>query len=44
MSPITAVPGSASKDYKSESTLARLLGSGTVFNPFFQRQEINLTL
>jgi hypothetical protein len=30
MSPIAAVPavGSASKDYKRESTLARLLGSG----------------
>jgi hypothetical protein len=29
MSPIAALaPGSASKDYKRESTLARLLGSG----------------
>ncbi|KAH7370629.1 mitochondrial carrier domain-containing protein [Rhexocercosporidium sp. MPI-PUGE-AT-0058] len=29
MSPITAGPGSASKDFKRESTMARLLGSGS---------------
>lgn len=32
MSPIAAaaIPGSAAKDYKQESTVARLLGSGTI--------------
>jgi len=29
MYPIAAGPGSATKDYKKESTLARLLGSGS---------------
>jgi len=29
MSPIIAGPGSASKDFKRESTVARLLGSGS---------------
>ena len=28
----SALPGSAAKDYKAESTLARLLGSGTYFD------------
>lgn len=32
MSPIIAGPGSASKDFKRESTVARLLGSGTLFS------------
>lgn len=45
MSPAAALaPGSASKDYKKESTAARILGSGMKQLPESQGQELDLII